>query len=380
MISSSMRMRATRRTRCVKRDHTNGNVAMDVEDADGDDQLKPARGKAQRPKKSSWNREMDEALQAAVVNSPGYCSTDWAAVAENLKPRYPRTSVKVWRQRWMALFEEDPIKGPWTPQEDAIVRVLVARHGTRDWALMRDVGLPQRTAKQIRERWTNHLTPNIKKDGWTKEEDIVLCAAYRLFGGSFAEFARLLLAGRPENTIKNHLMHLVITKPSYCWVQMSKGDEAVLQRKANLKTGPRIIPIKKKAEASNGFTATLVIIKGLGVKTPMCRVPAMARNLRSMMADYVYPGTRQNLLPEGNWKPSSAQELADLEIVAVAAIRHALKDIHFHPQAEKATVSIIESAKQRVEAGWQVHVCARTKPSAAAEHPDPMAATASKMA
>ncbi|KAG5184476.1 hypothetical protein JKP88DRAFT_181239, partial [Tribonema minus] len=107
-----------------------------------------------------------------------------------------------------------------TPQEDAIVRVLVARHGTRDWALMRDVGLPQRTAKQIRERWTNHLTPNIKKDGWTKQEDIVLCAAYRLFGGSFAEFARLLLAGRPENTIKNHLMHLVITKPSYCWVQV----------------------------------------------------------------------------------------------------------------------------------------------------------------
>ncbi|KAG5180707.1 hypothetical protein JKP88DRAFT_166369, partial [Tribonema minus] len=92
-------------------------------------------------------------------------------------------------------------------EEDRIVRQLVARHGTGStcWMLLNKKGLPQRTPKQIRERWLNHLVPHINKDPWTQEEDMVLCAAHRHFGGIYAEFARLLLPGRPENSIKNHL-------------------------------------------------------------------------------------------------------------------------------------------------------------------------------
>jgi myb proto-oncogene protein len=33
------------------------------------------------------------------------------------------------------------------------------------------MSLPGRIGKQCRERWHNHLDPNIKKDKWNPEED-----------------------------------------------------------------------------------------------------------------------------------------------------------------------------------------------------------------
>ena len=51
---------------------------------------------------------------------------------------------------------------PWTTEEDDTVRRLVQVHGTA-WSLMA-AQLQGRTGKQCRERWHNHLNPNISKE------------------------------------------------------------------------------------------------------------------------------------------------------------------------------------------------------------------------
>ncbi|KAI3737325.1 hypothetical protein L2E82_27323 [Cichorium intybus] len=52
-------------------------------------------------------------------------------------------------------------KGQWTKEEDRVLKHLVEKHGCRKWSYIAQM-LKGRIGKQCRERWHNHLKPNIK--------------------------------------------------------------------------------------------------------------------------------------------------------------------------------------------------------------------------
>jgi hypothetical protein len=104
-------------------------------------------------------------------------------------------------------------KGPWTSEEDDLLRQAVAFIGAKKWSLISKY-MKGRIGKQCRERWHNHLNPGINKDAWTLEEDKCIWESVQRHGKKWAVIA-LELAGRTDNQIKNRYNSSLRPKKGY---------------------------------------------------------------------------------------------------------------------------------------------------------------------
>ncbi|CAB9502394.1 Myb-related protein A [Seminavis robusta] len=96
----------------------------------------------------------------------------------------------------------------WTTTEDLALRRLVEGHNFDDpsmkshWQQIAETLKSGRNGKQCRDRYQNHLRPEIKKGKWTHEEEHMIREMHKSFGTKWSCMAKLM-KNRTDNDIKN---------------------------------------------------------------------------------------------------------------------------------------------------------------------------------
>ena len=165
----------------------------------------------------TWTKEEDALLTQIATHSE---TISWRTIAQY----FPNKTAPQLAGRWEKVLNPTLIKGSWTREEDEIILRFVAENGDKDWAKLALL-LRGRTGKQCRERFKNHLDPNVSKLTWTEEEDNRLIDLHNKYGNAWTKIATFF-EGRTDNCIKNRWNSTLKKRLE----RLEKGEPLVMKR------------------------------------------------------------------------------------------------------------------------------------------------------
>ena len=95
----------------------------------------------------------------------------------------------------------------WSKHEDELLLNIVhSMQWPMKWTVVAQ-SLPERTGKQCRERYVNHLNPRLKVTDWGVPEDATVFYLYDKIGSHWAKMSKII-PGRTDNGIKNRFHNI----------------------------------------------------------------------------------------------------------------------------------------------------------------------------
>lgn len=98
-------------------------------------------------------------------------------------------------------FKQIVPRRKFTPEEDKKIKLLVEKLGTDSWDMIAEY-MPDRSARQCRDRYRNYLLDYLCQDPWTCEEDQIIMSKFSKIGAHWVQIAKLL-GRRSGNDVKN---------------------------------------------------------------------------------------------------------------------------------------------------------------------------------
>jgi hypothetical protein len=99
------------------------------------------------------------------------------------------------------MADSRPSKSKFESDEDTRLIEAVRIFGTTDWWLVASA-VPNRTARQCRERWSNYLNPTLNSNAWTEAEDRLLFEKVEQLGCRWNVIVNFF-DGRSKNSLRN---------------------------------------------------------------------------------------------------------------------------------------------------------------------------------
>ncbi|XP_067263247.1 snRNA-activating protein complex subunit 4 [Chanodichthys erythropterus] len=91
--------------------------------------------------------------------------------------------------RWTSVLDPSIKKGPWSKEEDQLLRNAVAKYGPKEWGKIK-MEVPGRTDGACRDRYLDCLQENVKKGPWSEEEVELLKKLVEKYGvGKWSKIA-----------------------------------------------------------------------------------------------------------------------------------------------------------------------------------------------
>lgn len=144
-------------------------------------------GYSQNPSKPSPSNEIIVPVNLNLI--------DWNYISTFFKRKSTREIIS--RYKFLCKNQK---RGNWSEEEDLKIKKLVNEIGER-WALINQY-MPSRSGKQIRDRYLNYLSPRLKKERFSEEEDNLIMEIHSRYGPIWTEMA-VYFKGRTGDLIKN---------------------------------------------------------------------------------------------------------------------------------------------------------------------------------
>ncbi|KAF4316598.1 hypothetical protein BBO99_00008575 [Phytophthora kernoviae] len=214
-----------------------------------------------------WTQEEDDKLREAVGR---HGERNWKSIAEEVPGRNHTQCL----QRWTKVLAPGLVKGHWRPDEDDLLKELVAE-GRKNWGQVA-TRIPGRTSKQCRERWYNHLDPSIVRGEYTPEEDRMILDAQARLGNRWSAIAAML-PGRTEDAVK-------IRWKSLCRVRKGQGRRGQVDKNKMTSKGVMGMP-GQMMQQGQGFDNGMVKSEEVGAFSmhPQQQGPQMMRLANGQM-------------------------------------------------------------------------------------------------
>ena len=143
-------------------------------------------------KPSFWSKEEDKIL---MDKAKEYHFKNWNSVAKFIPGKSSIQCSARYRRIRPGL-----IKGVWDKDEDLKLLALYKKYG-KNWATI-SKEMPQRTGKQIRDRFLNCLDSKYDRGKFTEKEDRLILKYHKIYGNSWAKIAKKLKT-RTGDMVKN---------------------------------------------------------------------------------------------------------------------------------------------------------------------------------